>query len=82
MFNPPFELMCKSMGCESFKIDVNSSLQSDLNYVLNYEKGPIVVNVITDENESVLPMVSPGKALDDMIIDEDGKETYTGDAPC
>ena len=82
MFNPPFELMCKSMGCESFKIDVNSSLQSDLNYVLNYEKGPIVVNVITDENESVLPMVSPGKALDDMIIYEDGKETYTGDAPC
>jgi acetolactate synthase-1/2/3 large subunit len=82
MNNPPFEDVCKSMGCESIKIDINSNLEEQLQYVLNYNDGPIVANIITDENESVLPMVSPGKALDDMIIDEDVKQTYTGDAPC
>jgi len=82
MNNPPFEEVCKSMGCASIKIDMNCNLEEQLQYVLNYNDGPIVANIITDENESVLPMVSPGKALDDMIIDEDIKQTYTGDAPC
>ena len=82
MNNPPFEQVCESMGCKGIRIDINSNLEEQLQYILQYEDGPIVANIITDENESVLPMVSPGKALDDMIIDEDVKHTYTGDAPC
>jgi len=86
MNNPPFEEVCKSMGCDSIKIDFNNSEESiieKLKYVLYYNHGPIVCNIITDENECVLPMVSPGKALDDMIINEDNDNTkYTGDAPC
>jgi thiamine pyrophosphate-dependent acetolactate synthase large subunit-like protein len=70
------------MGCKGIKIDIHSNLEEQLQYVLNYKDGPIVANIITDENEAVLPMVSPGKALDDMIIDEDVKHTFTGDAPC
>ena len=86
MNNPPFEEVCKSMGCDSIKIDFNNSdefINEKLKYVLYYNHGPIVCNIITDENECVLPMVSPGKALDDMIINEDNDNTkYTGDAPC
>ena len=86
MNNPPFEEVCKSMGCHSIKInhnDLDDEVMNKLNYVINYEDGPIVCNIITDENESVLPMVSPGKALDDMIIDEDvNQQKLTGDAPC
>jgi acetolactate synthase-1/2/3 large subunit len=86
MNNPPFEEVCKSMGCDSIKIDFNNSEEfiiEKLKYVLYYNHGPIVCNIITDENECVLPMVSPGKALDDMIINEDNDNTkYTGDAPC
>jgi acetolactate synthase-1/2/3 large subunit len=82
MFNPPFELMCKAMGCEAVKIDSNENLEQKLNEFLNYKGGPIVANVITDENETVLPMVSPGKALDDMIIDDNINEKFEGDAPC
>jgi hypothetical protein len=29
-----------------------------------------------------LPMVSPGKALNEMIIDEDDNKKLEGDAPC
>jgi len=82
MFNPPFELLASSIGCASMKIDSKENLQENLQKFLDYEDGPIVANVITDENETVLPMVSPGKALDDMIIHEDGTEKFEGDAPC
>ena len=82
MNNPPFETVAISLGCHGIKIDSNTDLKEKLEYFLNYEDGPIVANVITDENESVLPMVSPGKALDDMIINEDSDEKYEGDAPC
>ena len=82
MFNPPFELLASSIGCASIKIDSKDNLQENLQKFLDYEDGPIVANVITDENETVLPMVSPGKALDDMIIHEDTNEKFEGDAPC
>jgi acetolactate synthase-1/2/3 large subunit len=86
MNNPPFEEVCKSMGCHSIKIDINNTddfITEKLKYAIHYDNGPIVCNIITDENECVLPMVSPGKALDDMIINEDNDNTkYTGDAPC
>lgn len=82
MNNPPFELVCRAMGCKTMKIKSNKNLKEKLQEVLDYEDGPIIVNVITDENESVLPMVSPGKALDDMIIKEDSDDKYEGDAPC
>ena len=82
MNNPPFELVCRAMGCKTMKIKSDKNLKEKIQKVLDYEGGPIVVNVITDENESVLPMVSPGKALDDMIIKEDSDDKYEGDAPC
>ena len=84
MNNPNFEEVCKAMGCHSCKITTydQEQLEKELKYVIDYEDGPIVCNVITDENEEVLPMVSPGKALDEMIIDEDSKQVFKGDAPC
>jgi acetolactate synthase-1/2/3 large subunit len=82
MNNPAFEEVCKAMGCHSIKIDSADDLNNKIKYIIEYEDGPIVCNFITDSNEAVLPMVSPGKALDDMIIDEDNNQTYTGDAPC
>jgi acetolactate synthase-1/2/3 large subunit len=82
MNNPPFEEVCKAMGCHSIKIDSDVELSKKIKYILDYEDGPIVCNFITDSNEEVLPMVSPGKALDDMIIDESIKQEFTGDAPC
>jgi acetolactate synthase-1/2/3 large subunit len=82
MNNPPFELVCEAMGCKGIRIDINDNLEEKLRQVLDYEDGPIVANIITDDSESVLPMVSPGKALDDMIIDEDNNDKIEGDAPC
>lgn len=82
MNNPPFHDVCKAMGCETMLIDSRLGLQDKLEEFLNYSDGPIVANVITDSSEAVLPMVSPGKALDDMIVNEVVDERLTGDAPC
>ena len=83
MNNPPFENVCKALGCESRKVIVRNTLEDDITWALNYNKGPVVVNFITDTNESVLPMVSPGKSLDEMILSEsDTDSTLKGDAPC
>jgi len=83
MNNPPFEKVCEAFGCKGIKIYSKSSLHRKLKFILDYNEGPIVANIITDESESVLPMVSPGKALDDMIIDENtNNQKMTGEAPC
>jgi acetolactate synthase-1/2/3 large subunit len=81
MNNPPFETVAESLGAKGIRIEIGDDLEEKLNYFLNYKDGPIIANVITDESEPVLPMVSPGKALDDMIIEE-SSEKMEGDAPC
>jgi acetolactate synthase-1/2/3 large subunit len=83
MNNPPFEKVCEAFGCKGIKIYSNVNLHRKLKFMLDYNDGPIVANITTDESESVLPMVSPGKALDDMIIDENtNNQKLTGEAPC
>jgi acetolactate synthase-1/2/3 large subunit len=81
MNNPAFETVAESLGAKGMRIEQGDNLEEKLNYFLNYKNGPIVANVITDESEPVLPMVSPGKALDDMIIEESDVK-MEGDAPC
>jgi acetolactate synthase-1/2/3 large subunit len=84
--NPPFEKICRAIGCKGIKVNaydhLNGNLTRKLKKFLNYTGGPIVMNVITDPKEDVLPMVSPGKALDDMIIHLNPNQHFEGDAPC
>ena len=82
MVNPPFEKICENFGCKSILINNEHNLEKKLQEILDYEDGPIVANIITYKYEPVLPMVSPGKALDDMIIDENNEDKFEGDAPC
>ena len=82
MNNPSFEKVCESLGCHAIRITHNDDLEKCLEYILSYEDGPIVANIITSENEPVLPMVCPGKAIDEMILDENNHEQIKGDAPC
>jgi acetolactate synthase-1/2/3 large subunit len=81
MNNPPFEAVAAALGCKGMRIDSRNNLVEQLEEFLAWSDGPIVANVITDSVEPVLPMVSPGKALDDMIIEESGGQ-LSGDAPC
>jgi acetolactate synthase-1/2/3 large subunit len=81
MNNPSFEQVAEALGCKGVRIDRSDNLKQSINEFLNYEGGPIVANFITDDSESVLPMVSPGKSLNEMILEETTAE-LKGDAPC
>ena len=81
MNNPPFELVCQALGCRSLRVEGAEGLEDILKSFLEYD-GPMVLNVITDSDESVLPMVAPGKGLDDMLLEGQDEIRAEGDAPC
>jgi len=81
MNNPPFEKVCQALGCRAMRVEVGDPLENILKMFVEYD-GPIVLNVITDSDESVLPMVAPGKGLDDMLLEGSSSSNETGDAPC
>ena len=80
MNNPPFHTVCEALGCKSKIVDNKDNLTKEIKESLEYNNGPIVINFITDDAESVLPMVSPGKSIDEMILED--QEDLTGEAPC
>jgi len=80
MNNPPFHEVCQSLGCKSLIVTARENLKADIQNALQYDAGPVVINFITDDSESVLPMVSPGKSIDEMILSDESD--LSGEAPC
>ena len=64
--NPDFQQMAESFGLEGFKVDNFTDLQETTNEFLSYN-GPALCEYVV-EPEICLPLVGPGKALDDMIL--------------
>ena len=67
--NPDFCQLAESFGIKSFKCDYAPNLDAITKTFLEYE-GPALCNFIV-EPEICLPLVGPGKALDDMIMFDD-----------
>jgi acetolactate synthase-1/2/3 large subunit len=64
--NPNYCTLANSYGIHSIMISKQTELKNKIEYALNYN-GPILCNVIV-ESDLCLPLVAPGKALDDMIL--------------
>tara|TARA_B110000261_G_scaffold162012_1_gene204713 strand:+ start:810 stop:2600 length:1791 start_codon:yes stop_codon:yes gene_type:complete len=64
--NPDFTKLAESFGIKSFKVENNSNLQEITDNFLSYN-GPALCEYVV-EPEICLPLVGPGKALDDMIM--------------
>ena len=67
--NPDFCLLAESFGIKSIKCDNSLDLDSKTEEFLNYD-GAVLCEFVID-TEICLPLVGPGKALDDMIMYED-----------
>ena len=65
--NPDYCKLAESYGIKSVYLSSKNSLESIVNYVINYNDGPILCNCIVD-SDLCLPLVAPGKALDDMMM--------------
>ncbi len=65
---PDFIKLAEAHGATGFRVekkeDVNSTLQKALQ-----TPGPVVVECIVKEDEAVFPMVPPGAAITDMILE-------------
>ena len=66
--NPDFVKLGESYGIKSIKCENVYDLKKTTNYMLRYNEGPILVEYKV-KPDICLPLVSPGKALSDMIID-------------
>jgi acetolactate synthase I/II/III large subunit len=64
--NPSFTKLAESFGLKSFKVDNINNLQNTTNEFLSHN-GPALCEYIVGP-EICLPLVGPGKALDDMIM--------------
>jgi len=77
--NPDFCMLANSFGIESLKCDNLEDLESTTKEFLDYE-GPILCEYIVN-HQICLPLVGPGKNLDDMIMfDEYYKNKFNFDS--
>jgi len=74
--NPDYNLLAASYGIRSIRITNRSELQSMVEYAIRYDQGPILCNVMV-ESDICLPMVKPGRPLDDMMT----IQRYRGNIP-
>ena len=65
--NPDYVELAKSFGIEACKCENARNLNEDIDYFINYKKGPILME-FNIKRDVCLPLVKPGCALDDMIL--------------
>ena len=81
-FNPDFNTFADAFGIENIYCDDEDSLDAAVQLSLEYP-GPIVVNCKV-EPDMCTPLVAPGAALDDMIVENNISKDIIKitDAPC
>ena len=62
------------MGLRALRVSKPDELQAGMKEFLEYNDGPILMEVITDKKIPVLPMVPAGKALHEGLVFDLEKE--------
>lgn len=65
--NPDFVKVAELMGLKAMRLEKQDEMKSKISEFLNYNDGPILMEVIVEKKVPVLPMVPAGKALDEFI---------------
>ena len=68
MKNPDWPAFAASMGVKGIKVTKAEELPAKMREFLQYDDGPVLMEVLVDEHEHVYPMVPAGKALDEMVL--------------
>ena len=67
--NPNYELLAKSYGLDTITCNDKSSVDSCIQKILLNKRA--ILGVFNIEPEMCFPLVAPGKALDEMIMNND-----------
>lgn len=63
-----YKKLAEALGAVGYDASNQAELETALKAAFSSEK-PVVINCMIDRDEKVLPMIPPGKAVSDMIID-------------
>ncbi|MBQ2887718.1 MAG: biosynthetic-type acetolactate synthase large subunit [Firmicutes bacterium] len=66
-FKISFAKLAEAMGCTGITVDKAEDVRAALEQARN-TPGPVLVEVLVDEEENVMPMVAPGKSLSEMVF--------------
>ncbi len=67
-FSVDFAALAEVMGFTGIKVEKREDLKAALERA-QATSGPVLLNIMVDEKEDVLPMVAPGKALTEMVLE-------------
>lgn len=70
--NPCYKSLAEAYGMKALRCDSFERLDDTLDKMLEYNDGPILCDYVV-EPDICLPLVSPGKALDEMLLERDEK---------
>ena len=71
--NPSFTSIAESYGIKALKCDKRQNLFKTMEEFINYNDGPILCE-FNIEKTMCLPLVPPGKGLDEMILNDDSDD--------
>jgi acetolactate synthase-1/2/3 large subunit len=67
LFIPDFVKVAEAYNAHGVRVEKNVDLDKAFQLALKNEKGPFVIDVITEREENVWPMVPGGASLDEMM---------------
>ena len=73
-YTPDFVKLAQSYGANGIRVTEEKQIKEALQTAKNTKKVPTVIEFIIDREENVMPIVTPGKALNEMIIERKEKD--------
>jgi acetolactate synthase-1/2/3 large subunit len=67
--NPDFAKLAEAYGAAGINITNESEMEAGISQALAINDRPVIVNVEVTKTQNVFPMIPPGAALEEMIID-------------
>ncbi len=70
-YTPDFVKLAESYGAKGIRVTTENEITAALETAKNTLKVPTVIEFIIEREENVMPIVPPGNALDDMILERE-----------
>ena len=70
-YTPDFIKLAESYGAAGIRVTDEKEIAAALETAKNNRKVPVIIEFIIDRDENVMPIVPPGNALDEMILESE-----------
>ncbi len=70
-YTPDFIKLAESYGANGIRVTEEKEIIPALNTAKNTKKVPTVIEFIIEREENVMPIVPPGNALNEMILESE-----------